>query len=71
MPSTVIRSYHYDPAREQLDIEFVSGQAYSYFGVPEAVVSGLKEAFSKGRYFQPHIRDRFDYRRKRSATRER
>ncbi|MBO9576939.1 MAG: KTSC domain-containing protein [Sphingobium sp.] len=66
MPSTVIRSYTYDPARSRLDIEFVSGQAYSYFGVPEPVVSGLKEAFSKGRYFQAHIRDHFAYRRKRS-----
>lgn len=65
MPSTVIRNYRYDMARGRLDIEFVSGEAYSYFDVPEAVATGLKDAFSKGRYFQRHIRDRFAYRRDR------
>jgi lysyl-tRNA synthetase class 2 len=63
MPSSVIRGYRYDPAHSRLDIEFVSGEAYSYFDVPEVTVAGLKGAFSKGRYFQRHIRDRFDYRR--------
>lgn len=66
MPSTVIRRYDYDPEQNRLEIEFVSGEAYSYFGVPEAVVSGLTDAFSKGRYFRRHIRDRFDFRRDRA-----
>ncbi len=65
MPSSVIRSYNYDSAQRRLEIEFVSGEAYSYFDVPETVASGLSGAFSKGRYFQRHIRDRFDFRRNR------
>lgn len=65
MPSSVIRHYRYDPAEARLDIEFVSGETYSYFDVPEAVVSGLRGAFSKGRFFQNHIRDKFAYRRDR------
>ena len=65
MPSSVIRNYRYDPAQGRLDIEFVSGEAYSYFDVPEAVVSALGSAFSKGRFFQSHIRDKFAYRRDR------
>ncbi|HZV58457.1 MAG TPA: KTSC domain-containing protein [Sphingobium sp.] len=65
MPSSVIRAYSYDAAESRLIIEFTSGETYSYFKVPEAVVAGLHQAMSKGRYFQRHIRDRFDYRRER------
>ena len=68
MPSSVIRTYRYDAAHCRLDIEFVSGEAYSYFDVPDAVVSGLSGAFSKGRYFQRHIRDKFDFRRNRERA---
>ena len=67
MPSSVIRSYNYDPACCRLDIAFVSGESYSYFNVPASVATGLANAFSKGRYFQRHIRDHFDYRREHTA----
>lgn len=69
MPSSVIRRYSYDEAKHRLDITFVSGEDYSYFDVPEAVVSGLSSARSKGRYFQKHIRDHFPYRRDRAKRR--
>lgn len=69
MPSSVIRRYSYDEANHRLDITFVSGEDYSYFGVPGAVASGLSSARSKGRYFQQHIRDRFAYRRERARRR--
>jgi lysyl-tRNA synthetase class 2 len=68
MPSSVIQSYRYDPERSALLIRFVSGHAYSYFDVPEEVAKGLTTARSKGRYFQEHIRDRFAFRRERSAA---
>lgn len=67
MPSSVIRGFAYDPARRRLDVAFVSGEAYSYFDVPEAIAAGLRRARSKGRYFQRHIRDRFEYRRDRTG----
>lgn len=66
MPSTVIRRYQYDADTRQLDILFVSGEAYSYFDVPESIVEGLRNAPSKGRYFQSHIRDKFTFRRNRT-----
>lgn len=66
MPSTVIRRYQYDADTRQLDILFVSGEAYSYFDVPESIVEGLRNAPSKGRYFQSHIRDKFTFRRDRT-----
>jgi hypothetical protein len=59
MPSTVIRRFDYHPAREALDVEFVSGRRYRYFGVPEDIAGAFREAFSKGRYFNARIRDRY------------
>lgn len=61
MPSSVIRSFQYRPHQRALDVEFVSGRRYRYSGVPGTVASALGEAFSKGRYFNAHIRDYFPY----------
>ena len=59
MPSSVIRRFDFQPASLALDIEFVSGRRYRYFGVPEAVATAFREAFSKGRYFNARIRDHY------------
>jgi hypothetical protein len=59
MPSTVIRRFDYDPRAETLDVEFVSGRRYRYAGVPEAMAAAFREAFSKGRFFNAHIRDAY------------
>lgn len=59
MPSSVIRAFAYDRASSALDVTFVSGRRYRYFLVPAYVAMGLSEAFSKGRYFNARIRDRF------------
>ena len=59
MPSTVIRSFDYNPGRKALDVEFVSGRRYRYAGVPPEVAEAFREAFSKGRFFNARIRDRY------------
>lgn len=59
MPSSVIRSFAYHPRAAALDVEFVSGRRYRYFGVPEGVATALGQAFSKGRFFNARIRDEF------------
>ena len=59
MPSTVIRRFVYDPARQQLWVEFVTGRRYVYDDVPEEVAETFRSAFSKGIYFNSRIRDRF------------
>jgi len=61
MPSSVIRAAHYDPDREELDILFTTGRRYLYHRVPHAAADSFRAAFSKGRYFNAHIRDRYDY----------
>ena len=61
MPSTVIRKFAYDPARGGLEVEFVSGRRYLYREVPEELVMQMRGAFSKGRFFNARIRDRFPF----------
>ena len=68
MPSSVIRDYHYDPAARRLDIQFVSGRLYSYCDVPDEVVRAMRRAYSKGEYFNAHIREHYRFTRRRSRV---
>ena len=61
MPSTVIRRFSYRPDKRALDVEFVSGRRYRYFGVPEGLASQFRSAFSKGRFFNACIRDAYAF----------
>jgi len=61
MPSSVIRAVHYDPDREVLDILFTTGRRYLYHRVPPQEADLFRAAFSKGRYFNAHIRDCYDF----------
>jgi hypothetical protein len=48
MPSTVIRSYRYDPKMRELAIVFQTRRAYAYSEVPPETYTALKAAFSMG-----------------------
>ena len=61
MPSTVIRSFHYRPDEAELDILFVTGRRYVYHDVPIEAAEAFARAFSKGRHFNAHIRDRYGH----------
>lgn len=61
MPSTVIRRFSYHPETRALDVEFVSGRRYRYYGVPEGTASRFRSAFSKGRFFNARIRDDYPF----------
>ena len=45
-----------------LEIQFESRRVYQYYDVPQDVFDGMVNAESKGRYFNAHIRGKFDYR---------
>lgn len=62
MPSTVIRSFEYRPDSRELLIDFQTGRRYLYLDVPGDEVEALRSAFSKGRHFNAHIRDRYRFR---------
>ena len=63
MPSSVIRAFFYDAAQQQLNVVFTTGRRYSYHAVPAVLFEAMKAAFSKGEFFNAHIRDRFAFTR--------
>ncbi|MBN9074151.1 MAG: KTSC domain-containing protein [Rhizobiales bacterium] len=64
MPSTVIEKSAYDPATRTMSVWFrASGRRYDYEDVPPETYAAYRSSFSKGRYFNSFIRDRFRYRR--------
>jgi hypothetical protein len=61
MPSSVIRAAYYDPDRQMLDITFATGRRYLYRDVPPDAADRFRAARSKGRHFNAHIRDHYDF----------
>ena len=62
MPSTVIKRFDYRPETRELEVLFVTGRRYVYADVPPEEVEAFRSAFSKGRHFNAHIRDRYRFR---------
>ena len=58
--SSSLRSIGYDRATQVLEIEFRTGGIYRYMAVPQQVWLAFRDADSKGKFFQDHIRDRFE-----------
>ncbi len=54
--SGMLASVGYDEASATLEVEFVEGGVYQYFGVPSHVHAGLMAADSHGAYFDTHVK---------------
>jgi hypothetical protein len=54
--SSAVVSIGYDAATNQLEVEFVGGGVYRYFGVPRRRVDELFAAASIGAYLTRHIK---------------
>jgi lysyl-tRNA synthetase class 2 len=61
VPSTVIRSFEYDPDRRELKIVFQSGRGYRYSDVPPEIPVAMRAAARKGEYFNREIRGAFPF----------
>ena len=61
MPSSVIRSFFYDPETSELWITFVSGRRYVYADVPQDVFDAFKASPSRGTFFNSEIRGDYSY----------
>ena len=59
--STNLVAVGFDPGSNTLEVEFHNARIYRYRGVPQAVFESLKEAESKGRYFNSKIRSQYPY----------
>ena len=68
MPSSVIQWFQYSSDKQELLIGFQSGLRYAYQEVPEAIYLGLKEAPSKGAFFNDHIRENYRFERRGSGA---
>lgn len=54
--SSDLATVGYDPVTSTLEVEFVKGGVYQYFGVSADVHDGLMAAGSKGSFFQQNIK---------------
>lgn len=61
MPSTVIKSFSYDAAKQWLRVVFVSGTVYVYKKVPEKVYEEMRNAFSKGTFLNERIKGTYAF----------
>lgn len=59
--SIAIQEFDYDEPKKILRITFENGGVYQYHDVPSNIYKGLKDAPSKGQYFNQKIRDQFGF----------
>lgn len=59
--STSLAAVAFDYGSNTLEVEFQNARVYRYRGVPQAIYENLKEAESKGRFFNANIRNRYPY----------
>ena len=59
--SSNIASIGYDSSTNTLEVEFLSGAVYQYYGVPKAVYEGLMNASSHGSFLATHVKGRYQY----------
>lgn len=60
--SSNLKAIGYDASESVLRVAFHSGSIYDYMNVPESRFAGLKNAPSKGTYFNDHIKDVYRFR---------
>lgn len=63
LPSSVITRFNYDTDKLVLRIVFASGMVYDYLNVPQHINQAMKNAFSKGIYFNQHIKNYYSFKK--------
>ena len=61
--SSNIRAIGYDTTTQTLEVEFLSGWVYQYYGVPEFLYEQIMRAASKGQFFNQYIKNAYPYSR--------
>lgn len=61
--SSNIASIGYDTPSQILEVEFLSGTIYQYYGVPENMHEQLMQAGSKGQFLNTYIKNAYGYSR--------
>ncbi len=61
--SSNVRTIGYDEQTQTLEVEFVSGWVYQYYGVPQHMYEQMMQASSKGKFLNLYIKNAFPYSR--------
>jgi hypothetical protein len=61
--SSNVRSVGYDPQATTLEVEFVDGAIYQYYGVPQNMYEQMMSAPSKGQFLNTYIKNQYPYSR--------
>lgn len=61
--SSNIAAVGYDAGTETLEVEFVNGFRYQYYGVAQGLFDEMMQAASKGRFLNQYIRNQYPYSR--------
>ena len=63
MPSSVIDHFIYDEANRRLRVFFISGIVYDYINVPGDLYNKLRNAISKGKFLNKHIKGKYAFKK--------
>ena len=58
-----IRSFGYHQPSRTLELEFLNGKIYQYYGIPENLCNAMKEADSMNEFFHLHIKNVYAFAR--------
>lgn len=61
--STNIAAIGYDFTTQTLEVEFLSGWVYQYYGVPENLYQQIMQTSSKGQFLNQYIKNAYPYSR--------
>ncbi|MGT2501204.1 KTSC domain-containing protein [Bradyrhizobium guangxiense] len=61
--SSNVQSIGYEPQSGTLEVEFVVGTVYQYYGVPQNIYDQLMQEPSKGRFLNTYIKNQYPYSR--------
>lgn len=61
--SSNIGAIGYDITTQTLEVEFLRGGVYQYYGVPKYLYQQLMQAPSKGQFLHQYIRNAYPYSR--------
>ncbi len=61
--SSNVGAIGYDAQSQTLEVEFLSGWVYQYYGVPVHIYEEFLQASSKGRFLNQYIKDSYPYSR--------
>ncbi|MFZ2283545.1 MAG: KTSC domain-containing protein [Lutibacter sp.] len=61
--SSNVARISYDSSSSTLEVEFLNGSIYQYYGVPENVWSDFKNTGSKGQFIHQNLKGQYRYAR--------